>query len=219
MAKFTTAGAPGLRSPRKAPFPDRGPPSARALRRGPRPAVNGSPRRRSAFTSTTRRTASPTRRCGLPVRAGPNSPGSSGTGTRCSQARRSTSPRTGRYCTSPCACRRARSLVVDGVDVVAEVHEVLDRMAGFRRPDPLGGVEGPHRANRSATSSTSASAAPTSAPSWLTRLCATTAAARTDLPLCLERRLAPISSKPPGICPPTRPSSSSRPRPSGPWRP
>ena len=26
---------------------------------------------------------------------------------------------------------RGRSLVVDGVDVVAEVHEVLDRMAAF----------------------------------------------------------------------------------------
>ena len=58
-----------------------------------------------------------------------------------------------------------------------QVHEVLDRMARVRRPDPVGRVEGPHRQARSATSSTSASAAPTSARSWPTRRCATTASA------------------------------------------
>ena len=51
--------------------------------------------------------------------------------TRCSRASGSTSPRTARSSTSRCGCRASRSLVVDGVDVVAEVHEVLDRMAAF----------------------------------------------------------------------------------------
>ena len=57
---------------------------------------------------------------------------------------------------------RERSLIVDGVDVVKQVHETLDRMA----PSPSGcaRASGPATpASRSATSSTSASAAPTSA--------------------------------------------------------
>ena len=40
---------------------------------------------------------------------------------------------------------KGASLIVDGVDVVAEVHEVLDRMAEFADQDPVGRVEGPHR--------------------------------------------------------------------------
>ncbi len=58
---------------------------------------------------------------------------------------------------------RGRSLVVDGVDVVKQVHEVLDRMGALRRAGPLGRVDAATPAARSATSSTSASAAPTSA--------------------------------------------------------
>ena len=57
---------------------------------------------------------------------------------------------------------RERSLIVDGRDVVADVHEVLDRMAAFAERDPLGRVDAATRARRSRTSSTSASAAPTS---------------------------------------------------------
>ncbi len=38
-----------------------------------------------------------------------------------------------------------RSLVVDGVDVVKEVHEVLGRMAGLQRVDPLRRVARLHR--------------------------------------------------------------------------
>ena len=58
---------------------------------------------------------------------------------------------------------RGRSLLVDGVDVVKEVHETLDRMAAFaeRVRSAASGRATP--ASRSATSSTSASAAPTSA--------------------------------------------------------
>ena len=37
---------------------------------------------------------------------------------------------------------RSRSLVVDGVDVVQEVHEELDRMSAFADQRPLGRLEG-----------------------------------------------------------------------------
>ncbi len=57
---------------------------------------------------------------------------------------------------------RNATLVVDGQDVVADVHEVLDKMAGFAgRSAPASGAATPAR--RSPPSSTSASAAPTSA--------------------------------------------------------
>ena len=58
---------------------------------------------------------------------------------------------------------RDRSLIVDGEDVVKQVHEVLDRMGAFAERVRSRRVERPHRASRSATWSTSASAAPTSA--------------------------------------------------------
>ena len=51
--------------------------------------------------------------------------------TRCSAARRSTSPRTAPCCTWRCARRADASIVVDGENVVPEVHAVLDRMADF----------------------------------------------------------------------------------------
>ena len=57
---------------------------------------------------------------------------------------------------------RGASIVVDGENVVPDVHAVLDRMAAFAEPRPQRRMEGPHRQARSATSSTSASAAPTS---------------------------------------------------------
>ncbi len=51
--------------------------------------------------------------------------------TPCSAATRSTSPSSGRCCTWRCARRAAQSIVVDGVDVVPEVHAVLDKMSAF----------------------------------------------------------------------------------------
>ena len=68
---------------------------------------------------------------------------------------------------------KGASLVVDGRDVVADVHEVLDRMASFadgsaRAPGPV------TPGSRSGTSSTSGSGAPILAPSWPTRRSATT---------------------------------------------
>ena len=55
---------------------------------------------------------------------------------------------------------RQESLVVDGQDVVAQVHGVLDKMAGFADRVRSGEWKG-HRAGRSAPSSTSGSAGPT----------------------------------------------------------
>ena len=57
--------------------------------------------------------------------------------TRCSPARRSTSPRTAPSCTSRCARRRDADIRVDGENVVPEVHAVLDRFLRFRRAGPL----------------------------------------------------------------------------------
>ena len=64
--------------------------------------------------------------------------------TPCSAARRSTSRRSGPFCTSPCARRRDESIIVDGEDVVPEVHAVLDRMAAFAERVRSGAVEGLH---------------------------------------------------------------------------
>ena len=72
---------------------------------------------------------------------------------------------------------RGETILVDGQDVVPEVHAVLDRMAAFS--DRVRSGRGrATRANGSGTSSTSASAAPISAPSWPTRPFASTASAR-----------------------------------------
>lgn len=71
------------------------------------------------------------------------------------------------------ALRAPRDAVieVDGENVVPAVHAVLDKMAAFA--DRVRSGSGPATpASRSRTSSTSASAAPTSAPPWRTRCCA-----------------------------------------------
>ena len=51
----------------------------------------------------------------------------------CSAATRSTSRRTAPSCTWPCARRKSASILVDGKNVVPEVHAVLDKMAAFCR--------------------------------------------------------------------------------------
>jgi glucose-6-phosphate isomerase len=58
---------------------------------------------------------------------------------------------------------RGTSIVVDGKNVVPQVHAVLDKMADFSNRVRSGQWKG-HTGNAFATSSTSASAAPTSAP-------------------------------------------------------
>ena len=82
---------------------------------------------------------------------------------RCSPASTSTSPRTGPCCTPRCGCRATRTLVVDGQDVVADVHEVLDRMGAFADRVRSRRVDRRTPASGSGPWSTSASAAPTSA--------------------------------------------------------
>ena len=82
--------------------------------------------------------------------------------TPCSAARKSTSRKTAPCCTSPCARPKERPFIVDGKNVVPEVHAVLDKMADFSNASAAArGKATP--ANAFATSSTSASAAPTSA--------------------------------------------------------
>ena len=61
------------------------------------------------------------------------------------------------------------TILVDGKNVVPEVHAVLDKMAEFVRPRPERRVDRATPASASATSSTSASAARTSGRSWPTR--------------------------------------------------
>ena len=68
--------------------------------------------------------------------------------TRCSAARRSTSPRTAPCCTSRCARPRARSIEVDGENVVPAVHAVLRKMADFSERVRCGAVDRPHRQAR-----------------------------------------------------------------------
>ena len=67
----------------------------------------------------------------LLLRAGRGGRICAGGSTPCSAATRSTSPSTARSCTWPCALRADESIVVDGEDVVPEVHAVLDKMAAF----------------------------------------------------------------------------------------
>ena len=120
------------------------------------------PSRRRAFISTTRRIASPTRRCGCSSRLAEER----GLRERIEAMFRgdeinATEKRAVLHVALRCA--GGERLVVDGVDVVAEVHAVLDGMAAFAEAVRSGDWTGPHRQARSATSSTSASAAPTSA--------------------------------------------------------
>ena len=83
-----------------------------------------------ASSSITRRIASPTKpsSCCCNWRRNP----ACGRGsTPCSAARRSTSRKTAPSCTWLCARRRAHRIVVDGENVVPQVHAVLDKMADF----------------------------------------------------------------------------------------
>ena len=92
-------------------------------------AASGSPRRAPASTSTTRRTASPTRRSACSS-GSPRSAAFRSAPRRCSAATINT---TEERSVLHVALRmpKGASLVVDGRDVVADVHEVLDRMAAF----------------------------------------------------------------------------------------
>ena len=119
--------------------------SARALRATTRRAPSGTPSRSAICTWTTPSTWSPTRRCGC-CASWPRRPGWPSCGTRCSAARRSTSPRTAPCCTPRCA--RPGSAVV-------EVRRRERRARGARGARPgwatfadrvrAGRLDGPHR--------------------------------------------------------------------------
>ena len=72
---------------------------------------------------------------------------------------------------------KGASIIVDGKNVVPEVHAVLDKMADFCQPRPQRRSGKATPASASRTSSTSASAARTSARSWPTRRSSITASA------------------------------------------
>ena len=82
----------------------------------------------------------------LLLRAGRASRACASASTRCSAARRSTSPRTAPCCTWRCARRAAQSIVRRRRRTSCpQVHAVLDRMAAFAERVRSGDVDGPHR--------------------------------------------------------------------------
>ena len=99
-------------------------------------AGSGSSPRPPGCTSTTRRTSSPTRRSGCSS-SSPRVAVPRAARRDVRAASTSTSRRTAPCCTSRCACRKGATLVVDGVDVVAEVHDVLDAHGRVLRPGAL----------------------------------------------------------------------------------
>ena len=125
-----THPAPGLEGAAGAPRAGQGSPPARAVRRDPaaRRADDRRGRRPVPRLLQEPRHRRDAARC---CSRWPTTPAWPSGATRCSAARRSTSPRTARCCTSRCGPRAARSIVVDGDDVVPEVHAVLDQMADF----------------------------------------------------------------------------------------
>ena len=108
---------------------DQGRASAAACSPTTRAVANASWPRAPGCIWTTRRTGSPMRPCGCCCSSRGNAAWRNGA-MRCSAATRSTSPSSARSCTWRCAPRDAR-ILVDGRDVVPDVHQVLDAMAEF----------------------------------------------------------------------------------------
>ena len=134
--RLERAAGPSRRDPGHAP--------AHAVRRRPRPRRADDGRGRRPFP---RLLQEPGHRrddaAAVPARRGVRRCPSAA--RRCSAASGSTSPRTAPVLHVALRMPRERSLVVDGVDVVKEVHEVLDRMGDFCRAGPRGRVARPHR--------------------------------------------------------------------------
>ena len=104
-------------------------------------AANGSSPKPPVSSWTIRRTASPAR----PSRFLSNWPKKLAcaiASTPCSAATKSTSRRSAPCCTSHCARRSGASIVVDGKNVVPEVHAVLDKMAAFSNRVRIGEWKG-----------------------------------------------------------------------------
>ena len=163
-------------------------PSARSLRRRPQARRTLHGRGRWACSSTTPRTASPTRpsSCSshLAERVRPARRDRRHVPRR--QDQRHRKPR--RAARRPARAPRALPSSSTAKTSCPEVHAVLDKMAGIL-PTAFAAASGRATpASASATSSTSASAAPTSARSWPTRRCKHYSRARPDVPLRLQRR-------------------------------
>ena len=95
-------------------------------------------------SATTRRTGSPTRRSGCSC-SSPRSRAFASGSTRCSAARRSTSPRTAPCSTWRFAHRREAPSSSTARTWCPQVHAVLDKMSAFSRPRPQRRLDGPHR--------------------------------------------------------------------------
>ena len=107
-------------------------------------------------------------------------------------------------------------LEVDGQDVVADVHQVLDRMGELAERIRSG--SGPATpAGGSRRWSTSGSAAPTSVRPWPTRRCATTPPGH-HVPVRLQHRPGRPLQQDPRPRPGRDPVRGRAPRPSPPWR-
>ena len=107
---------------------------------------------------------------------------------RCSAATGSTPPRTAPSSTSRCACRARRSLVVDGVDVVAAGPRGARPDGRLRRAHPLRRLEGAHgQADPQRRERRHRRLRPRAGDGL--RGAAALHAARPDVPLRLERRL------------------------------
>ena len=144
--------------------------------------------RPTGSTSTTRRTASPPRPSRLLValaeRARPARPHRRDVPRRADQRHRG--PR--RAARRAAGARRTRSIVVDGDDVVPDVHAVLDKMADFaervrsRRVDGHTGKRDPQRRQHRHRRLRPRPGA------WRTRRCAPSADRDLDVPVRLQRR-------------------------------
>ena len=159
-------GAP--RPPREGP----GPPPARAVRGRPRSGTRLTAEGEGLFLDYSKH-RSTDETIGAPRGARPGGGRARSAATRCSPASTSTRPRIARSCIPRCGRRRRALVESTAIDVVPDVHEVLDRMADFAMRVRNGEWTG-FTGSGSGTSSTSASAAPTSGPRWRPRRCATT---------------------------------------------
>ena len=149
---------PGLEGARAPPRRDRGRSTCATCSPTTRPAASASRSRPAASTSTTRRTGSPTRRSSCSA-SSPARSASPSAARRCSTGERINVTEDRPVLHVALRMPRERSLIVDGVDVVKQVHEVARPDGGVRASGsaPASGAATP--GSRSATSSTSGSAA------------------------------------------------------------
>ena len=136
---------------------------------------------------------------------------------RCSAARKSTSPNSAPSCTSPCAPPRGERIVVDGADVVPEVHAVLRPHGGLRRTVRSGAWHG-HTGKRIRNVVNIGIGGSDLGPVMAYEALRHYSAARPDLPLRLQRRRHRLRRSHARPRRRRKRCSSSPPRPSRRWR-